>query len=58
MTISEYIRKYGTHTTAAILRRYANELANASMLREMANDLQSALETYATDVEPPDHGPI
>lgn len=49
MDISGYIKKYGTRTTAVMLRRYADMLTNADALREMADDLQSALETYAAD---------
>ncbi len=46
MDIHGYIRKYGTRTTAVMLRRYADLLTNADALHEMADDLQNALEVY------------
>lgn len=49
MTIHDYIRKHGTRTTALMLRRYADTLTNADALREMADDLENALETYAEE---------
>lgn len=49
MDISAFIKKYGTLTSAVMLRHYADTLVAAEALREMADDLQNALETYAAD---------
>ena len=54
MTISQFIKKYGTRTTAMMLRRYADQLAGAPALRTMADDLEKAFEDYAAqDFEEP-----
>lgn len=54
MNISQFIKKYGTRTTSLMLARYADTLAGAPALREMAKDLQAALEDYAAEnIEPP-----
>jgi hypothetical protein len=60
MTIEELVRKYGTHTISAWLRQTADfaEYDQQPIAREMADDLQSALESTVPSAEEVTFGPI
>ena len=52
MTIYEFKRKYGAGGASLVIRRLASDLAKdwgkevlATLVKELANDLQSALES-------------
>jgi hypothetical protein len=58
MSISDFIKLYGTRTVSATLRKLADDIDvvgnDAVIIATMADQLQEALENYASeDFEPP-----